>query len=296
MDVCATGVNKIPPLQQVPWDWKCPWTQTASGHVAAHIGDFRRLPQHLASNSPPPLTSHSSSTGGANKGSPLEGDAECFSRCKFFRLTRIRTAGDNWRNPLRAVAYYIIFFVHEKRHPPREINSGSSVSPPQRASVRTKVSLHASQWAPGVLLPEAVKCAREGTEQRNSGEVSQPALIGRSQAGFWCGDAGPAEVYATCLFPLSGAPQRSFCMRFRALPCGNWGVRYNKKGEWGGAGVADDDLLIGASLNSHLRALGLHGALRGVILKHRTIQIHQSPVCFFFFFFFLPPALPERRE
>lgn len=44
-----------------------------AGHVAAHIDDIRRLSpnsRHLASDS---LTSHSSSCGGANKGSPLKG-------------------------------------------------------------------------------------------------------------------------------------------------------------------------------------------------------------------------------
>lgn len=70
-----------------------------------------------------------SSSGGANKASPLKGMPDVSPAVHFFRLTGIKTAGDNWQNPLRAVAYYIIFFVHEKRHPLQEINSGSSVSP-----------------------------------------------------------------------------------------------------------------------------------------------------------------------
>lgn len=54
-------------------------------------------------------------------------DTECFSHCKFFRLTRIITSEDNWQNPFLAIAYYIIFFVHEKKHLLQEINSSSSV-------------------------------------------------------------------------------------------------------------------------------------------------------------------------
>lgn len=98
---------------------------TYAGHVAAHMGDISRLSQlgapcvRLTRILPPPIAL--TRAGGAKK------DADCFSHCKFFRLTRIITGGDNWRNPFRAVAYYIIFFVHEKKHPPREINSGSSV-------------------------------------------------------------------------------------------------------------------------------------------------------------------------
>lgn len=54
-------------------------------------------------------------------------DGERFSQCKYFRLTRIITSGDNWQNPFLAIAYYIIFFVHGKKHLRQEINSSSSV-------------------------------------------------------------------------------------------------------------------------------------------------------------------------
>lgn len=97
---------------------------TYAGHVAAHMGNISLLSQlrahcirliHML-----PLLVALTRVGGKK-------DAECFSQCKFFRLTRIITGEDNWRNPFLAVAYYIIFFVHEKKHLLQEINSSSSV-------------------------------------------------------------------------------------------------------------------------------------------------------------------------
>lgn len=120
--------------------------------------------------------------------------------------------------------------MHEKK----SISSKRSIAAHQSvecSSVRTKVSLHASQWAPGVLFPEAAKSAQKGTT-RNHNKVSQPALIGQSQAGFCAEILGPAEVFATCLFPLFRAA-RILYERLFARPAGICGVTYNKKGDWG---------------------------------------------------------------
>lgn len=111
----------------------------------------------------------------------------------------------------------------------------------------------------------------------NGSKVSQPALIGQSQAGFvW--RCWPAEVYTTCLFLLSRAAQ-FFYICFCALPAGNWGVRYNKEGDWGvlSSGLWFINL---RSFKFEPNSMGLWRTLWGVILKHRTIRIHQSPVFF----------------
>lgn len=121
-------------------------------------------------------------------------------------------------------------------------------------------------------------CGKGLTSERQRGLTT---CFDRTESGGLCfGDAGPAEVYTTCLFPLSWAPETSFTCA--SVPClAGIGALGTTKKVTEECWARDYDLLIGASLNSHLRALGLCGALWGVILKHRTIQIHQSPVFFF---------------
>lgn len=97
---------------------------TYAGHVAAHTGNFSPLSWLHAQCSRLIHTLHLRIALTRIAGKK---DAGCFSQCKFFRLTRIITGEDNWQNPFLAVAYYIIFFVHEKKHLLREINSSSSV-------------------------------------------------------------------------------------------------------------------------------------------------------------------------
>lgn len=86
---------------------------------------------------------------------------------------------------------------------------------------------------------------------------------------------GPPRFAPPVCFP-SPEQHRSY-MPLRAQPAGNWGVRYNKKGDWG---VLSSGLWF---INLHsfkfqTNGVGLWYTLWGVILKHRTIQIHQSPV------------------
>lgn len=86
---------------------------------------------------------------------------------------------------------------------------------------------------------------------------------------------GPPRFTPPVCF-LSPEWHRSY-MPFCAQPAGNWGVRYNKKGDWG---VLSSGLWF---INPHsfkfqTNGVGLWCTLWGVILKHRTIQIHQSPV------------------
>lgn len=82
---------------------------------------------------------------------------------------------------------------------------------------------------------------------------------------------GPPRFPPPVCFP-SPERHRSY-MPFCAQPAGNWGVRYNKKGDWG---VLSSGLWF---INLHsfkfqTNGVGLPCTLWGVILKHRTIQIH----------------------
>ena len=86
---------------------------------------------------------------------------------------------------------------------------------------------------------------------------------------------GPPRFTTPVCFP-SPEQHRSY-MPLCAQPAGNWGVRYNKKGDWGvpGSGLW---FINPHSFKFRTNGVGLWCALWGVILKHRTIQIHQSPV------------------
>lgn len=81
----------------------------------------------------------------------------------------------------------------------------------------------------------------------------------RTEPGGLCAETrGPAEVYATCLFPFSRAAQILY-----ARPARIYSDRYNKKKVTEGCRVQDYDLLICACLNSSLTASGQGRALRG---------------------------------
>lgn len=86
---------------------------------------------------------------------------------------------------------------------------------------------------------------------------------------------GPPRFTPPVCF-LSPQQHRSY-MPFSAQPAGNWGVRYNKKGDWGvlSSGLWFINLL---SFKFQTNGVGLWYTLWGVIVKHRTIRIHQSPV------------------
>lgn len=128
----------------------------------------------------------------------------------------------------------------------------------QCTSVRTKVSLHASQWAPGVFLPEAAKCAKQGTTR----ELLQgliPALIGQSQGGFmwrcWA-RRGLHHLFVSLL--LSGTDL--ICLSVPGLQ--GIGVLDTTKKVTEECWDRDYDLLIRSSLNPGLR-MGVCGAHSG---------------------------------
>lgn len=96
-------------------------------------------------------------------------------------------------------------------------------------SLRTKVSLHASQWAPGVLFPEVAKCAERGTTR----ELQQglTARFDRTESGKLRSEMrGPPRFAPPVCFPTR---LHTSYMSSCAWPAGNWSVGYNKKGDWG---------------------------------------------------------------
>lgn len=100
---------------------------TYAGHLAALMGNGSLLSptlQHIVSG----RFTCFSSAGRVNKGRWWTG---CWMLLLmiFFSLARIMTSEDNWWNPSPGITYYIIFFVHEKKHLLQEINSSSSVFP-----------------------------------------------------------------------------------------------------------------------------------------------------------------------
>lgn len=108
----------------------------------------------------------------------------------------------------------------------------------------------------------------------NCSKVSQPALIGQSQGGFRSEMLGPLRFTPpVCFLPQQHRSYMSFC----AQPAGNWGVRYNKKGDWGVLSLGLWFINL-HSFKFQTNCVGLWYTPQGVILQHRTIQIHQSPI------------------
>lgn len=110
---------------------------------------------------------------------------------------------------------------------------------------------------------------------RNCNKVSQPALIGQSQRSFvwrcWA-RRGLHHLFVSLL--LSSKDLR--CLSVPSLR--GMGVLDTTKKVTEESRVRDYDLLICTPLNSKLNSVGLCCTLQGVILKHRTIPIHQSAV------------------
>lgn len=110
----------------------------------------------------------------------------------------------------------------------------------------------------------------------NCSKVSQPALIGQSQGGFSrrCRARRGLHHLFVSLLPSSTDLLHAF-----SVPSllGIGGVRCNKKGDWGvlSSGLWFINL---RSFKFQTNGVGLWCTHWGVILKHRTIQIHQSPV------------------
>lgn len=110
----------------------------------------------------------------------------------------------------------------------------------------------------------------------NCSKVSQPCFD-RTKSGRHCTEMlGPLRFPLPVCF-LSPERCRSY-MPYCAQPAGNWGVRYNKKGDWE---VLSPGLwfIYLLAFKFQTNGVGLQCALRGLILKHRTIHIHQRAVC-----------------
>lgn len=121
-----------------------------------------------------------------------------------------------------------------------------------------------------MLFPEAGKCAQKGTTREPQQGLT--TRFDRTESDGLCAETpGPAEVYATCLFPISRSARILYM-----LPAGICGVTYNKKRRQRGRRVQDYDLLIQAPLNSTLTALGKGHTLRGIIVN--TEQFRPSEV------------------
>lgn len=120
-------------------------------------------------------------------------------------------------------------------------------------SVRTKVSLHASQWAPGVLFPEAVKCAEKGTtRERQQGLTT---CFDRTESGRLCAEMlGPPRFTPPVCFP---SPEQHRSFTYVSLPClPGIGVLDTTKKVTEECWVRDYDLLICTPLNSNLTVWG----------------------------------------
>lgn len=108
----------------------------------------------------------------------------------------------------------------------------------------------------------------------NCSKVSQPALIGQSKGGFLQRCWARRGLHHLFVSLLSSSTDLT-CLCVPSLP--GIGVLDTTKKVTEECWVQDYDLLICPLLNSKLTAWG-SDALWGVILKHRTIQIYQSPV------------------
>lgn len=120
-----------------------------------------------------------------------------------------------------------------------------------------------------MLFPEAAKCAQKGTT-RNRNQVSQPALIGQSQAGFVLRRRGPPRFTPPVCFPSPEQHEFFLCFSSRSL-LGFAALDTTKK-VTEGCRVQDYDLLICTRLNSSPTASG-----QGIIVKN-TEQFRGSKV------------------
>lgn len=99
----------------------------------------------------------------------------------------------------------------------------------------------------------------------NCNKVSQPALIGQSQAGFVRRRQGPSRFAPPVCFPSPDQHESLTCVSARCL-LGFAALDATKK-VTEGCRVQDYDLLICAPLNSSLTALGMGRALRGMVVN-----------------------------